>query len=41
MNKEELEYIKELKLNDDSPYQYKNEKGDVIRLLVIYRSERL
>ena len=40
MNKEELSYIKELKV-ERSAYEYTDAALGVVRLLIIYRGERL
>ncbi len=40
MNKEELNYIKELKVND-SVYAYQDQVLGAIRIMIIYRGERL
>lgn len=40
MNKEELSYIKELK-NNEFVYEYKDEIHGIIRIMIIYRGERL
>ncbi len=40
MNKEELSYVKELK-TDKSAYEYVDADFGVVRLLIVYRGERL